>query len=107
MDSESFSRSDQIAFAKGGIPSILISDGLNYKTLSPVEGLNRWINWSEHIYHTPFDDLFQPLNYQAIEQHVQFLYDFCHRLSRMEQQPQWKSGVPYRNIRLRCIAEKR
>jgi hypothetical protein len=107
MDSESFSRSDQIAFAKGGIPSILISDGLNYKTLSPAEGLNKWINWADQVYHTPFDDLFQPLNYQAIEQHVQFLYDFCHRLSRMEQQPQWKSGVPYRNIRLRCIAEKR
>lgn len=106
-DFESFSRSDQIAFAKGGIPSILISDGLNYKTLSPAEGLKKWINWAEQIYHTPFDDLFQPLNYQAIEQYVQFLYDFCHRLSRMEQQPQWKSGVPYRNIRLRSTAEKR
>jgi hypothetical protein len=107
MSFESFSRSDQIAFAQGGIPSILISDGLNYKTLSPADGLQKWMNWADQVYHTPFDDLYQPLNFKAIEQHVLFLYDFCHRLSRMEQQPQWKQGVPFRNVRLRNIAEKR
>lgn len=107
LDFESFARSDQMAFAQGGIPSVLISDGINYKSLSPAEGLNCWITWAEEIYHSPFDDLFQPLNYMAIEQHVLFLYDFCHRLSRMNQQPQWNPGTIYRNIRLRTIAEKR
>ena len=107
LEFESFARSDQIAFAQGGIPSILISDGINYKNLSPAEGLKRWIQWADQVYHTPFDDLFQPLNYSAIEEHVLFLYDFCHRLSRMEQQPQWKPGTVFRNIRLQTIAEKR
>ncbi|HEM49486.1 MAG TPA: M28 family peptidase, partial [Caldithrix sp.] len=98
MGFESFSHSDQIAFAQGGIPAILISDGLNYKSLTSVEALQKWINWADQVYHTPFDDIYQPLNYKAIAQHVHFLYDFCHRLSRMEQQPQWKPGVSFRNV---------
>jgi hypothetical protein len=107
QSSESFARSDQIAFAQGGIPSLLISDGLNYKHLSYKEGLKKWIYWAENIYHTPFDDISQPINYDAVEQHISFLFNFCHRLSRMEQQPQWKNDVNFRNARLRSIAERR
>ena len=104
---ESFARSDQFAFAHGGIPGILISDGLGYENLTPQEGLNKWLEWQENIYHSPFDDLNQPINFFAVEQHVKFLFDFISRLSRMNQQPQWKSGVPFRMYQLRVIAEQR
>ncbi|MEJ2053971.1 MAG: hypothetical protein P8X42_08635 [Calditrichaceae bacterium] len=51
--------------------------------------------------------MYQPINFDAVEQHVKFLYDFSHRLSRMEQQPQWNHDVEYRINRLRSIAEQR
>jgi len=104
---ESFARSDQMSFAKAGIPSILIMDGLQYHNLSPDQGLHRWLEWNNTIYHTPFDDLNQPVNFAAVNQHVKFLYDFCRQLSAMEQQPQWKYRVPFRLNRLQTIAEKR
>lgn len=104
---ESFARSDQFAFAHGGIPGILISDGLGYENLSSQDGLNHWLEWDKNRYHTPFDDLHQPINFFAVEQHVEFLFDFLYRLSRMDQQPQWKSGVPFRTYQLRVIAEGR
>lgn len=107
LNFESFARSDQFAFALGGIPSILISDGLNYETITPAEGLKNWFFWQDQIYHTPFDDLYQPINFRAVQQHVEFLFDFIHRLSRMEQQPQWKNGVEFRNYQLQTIAERR
>jgi hypothetical protein len=107
LNYESFARSDQMAFAQGGIPSILIMDGLNYKHLTPAEGLHHWIHWNDHIYHSPFDDLRQEINFEAVYQHTKFLFDFCYRLSNMEQQPQWKEGVPFLNKRLQTIAENR
>jgi hypothetical protein len=104
---ESFSRSDQFAFAHGGIPGILISDGLGYENLTPREGLNKWLDWQDNYYHSPFDDLNQPISFPAVQQHVEFIFDFISRLSRMDQQPQWKSGVPFRTYQLRVIAEQR
>jgi hypothetical protein len=105
--SESYSRSDQIAFAQAGIPSILIVDGFRYQGLTPEEGRKRQIEWLENYYHTPFDDLNQPLNFDAAIEHCYLLFKFCQRIANQEIEPQWKSGTPYINARLQSIAEKR
>ncbi len=107
LNYESFTRSDQMSFACAGIPSILISDGLDYRNISPAAGLNLWLDWHDNIYHTPFDDISQFINYDAVSQHISFLFDFSHRLSMMEQQPQWNPGVKFRYQRLQSIAEKK
>ncbi len=107
MVSESFARSDQISFAKAGIPSILIMDGLQYKRLTPVQGLQMHINWIDHIYHTPFDDKDQTMNYKAAQQHCRVLTHFIFNTANRESEPQWKPGTPYINARLQTIAEKR
>jgi len=107
LATESFARSDQIAFARAGIPSILISEGLDYKSMSPDQALPEAIAWYENIYHTPFDDLNQPINYEAARQHCQVLFAFCYSLANSTTLPQWKPGTPFINERLRTIAEKR
>lgn len=105
--SESYSRSDQIAFAQVGIPSILIVEGFRYQGLTSEEGRKRQIEWLENYYHTPFDDLNQPLNFDAAIEHCYLLFKFCQRIANQEIEPQWKSGTPYINARLQSIAEKR
>ena len=107
ISSESFARSDQIAFAKAGIPSILVAEGFHYKNLTQDEGIQLFIDWQKHIYHTPFDDLNQPINFNATQQHCEFIFTFCHFLAYNKSIPVWKSGTPYINARLRSIAEKR
>jgi len=107
LGKESFARSDQIAFAKAGIPSILISEGLNYKNMSKEKALRKITNWYEQIYHSPFDDLNQPMNFQAAHQHCQILFAFCYSLANSTSLPQWSPGTPYINERLRTIAERR
>ena len=104
---ETFNRSDQIAFAKAGIPSILILDAPDYKNISDEEGLNMLINYNKNIYHTPFDDLSHEINYDAVIQHIKFLFDFCYEVASTSEKPKWNSGVPYINARLRSQAEKR
>jgi hypothetical protein len=105
--SESFSRSDQIAFAKAGIPSILIAEGLDGFNLSPAETKKRMIHWMKNIYHSPFDDLLQPINFPAVLQHCQFICSFCYSLADSSFEIRWNPGTPYINTRLRSIAERR
>lgn len=104
---ESFSRSDQMSFAWAGIQSILIMDGLNYRHLTPGAGLQKWLDWNNRIYHSPFDDMQQPINWQAATRHVRFLADFLQTLLNTEQKIRWKDSVPFKNIRLQTIAERR
>ncbi|QQS35129.1 MAG: M28 family peptidase [Ignavibacteriales bacterium] len=107
IQSESFTRSDQIIFAQAGIPSILISEGLNYENLSREDGIRLFIHYSENVYHTPFDDLTQPMNFDAAEQHTKIIFEFCRLLAASESVPEWNEGVPYNSARLRSIAERK
>lgn len=103
----SFARSDQITFAKAGIPALLVMEGPEYRHTSREAGLQRLIKWGQEIYHTPFDDLRQPINLMAAEQHTQILLALCLALANSTNAPQWKKGVPYLAARLQSIAEKR
>ncbi|KAA0223884.1 M28 family peptidase [candidate division KSB1 bacterium] len=106
-EAASFGRSDQIAFARGGIPAILIMEGTKYRNTPSNAGLQRMIEWGQRIYHTPFDDLSQPMNLQAAQQHAQILFAFCYRLANLASPPEWKKGTPYLNVRLQSLAEQR
>ena len=102
-----FGKSDQFIFAQAGIPSILISEGLQYVSSSYEEGLERYIRWSSEIYHSPFDNLHQPMNFNAAIQHTEFLYHFIAGLANQSTAPEWNRGVPFSQARLRTIAEKK
>lgn len=104
---ESFTRSDQYAFADAGVPAILIAEGPDYINLTYQEGMEKLIYYAENIYHTPFDDLLLPINFDAVIQHAEILYDFIFNLADSDNQPEWVKGSPYINARLRSIAEKK
>jgi len=103
----SFARSDQITFAKAGVPALLVMEGPDYRHTSREAGLQRLIKWGQEIYHTPVDDLQQPINLAAAQQHTQVLFALCFALANSANEPQWKKGVPYLAARLQSIAEKR
>lgn len=104
---ESFSQSDQVAFANAGIPAMLISEGLKYVNLSEEEGLKKYITYSTEYYHTPFDDLQLPINLDAAKQHMIILFSIIEDLANNPVEPEWNKGSPYLNARLRSIAEKK
>ncbi len=104
---DAFNKSDQLAFALGGIPSILVLEGLNNKTKSKDDVLNSFIDYYLKKYHTPFDDLNQVINTEAAAKHAKVLFDFAFRIADQIEVPEWKSGSPFINARLRSIAEKR
>ena len=107
LATESFARSDQIAFARAGVPSVLIAEGPDYKNISRDQGLRLMMQWMETVYHTPFDDLSQPLNMKAAIQHCRFIFTYSHAIAHLKDYPEWKPGTPFINARLLSFAEKR
>jgi hypothetical protein len=104
---KNINRSDQFAFMKAGIPSVLITEGLNYKNIPYSEGINRMMEWNQSIYHSPFDDLNQNINFRATKQHAEVIYEFAKYLANSNDAGEWKPGSPFVNARLQSIAEKR
>lgn len=104
---ETFNRSDQIAFAKAGIPSILVLDAIDYISLSREAALEKIIYYNENIYHTPFDDLCIEINYEAAVKYVKLISQFAIDLSNATEEINWKENSPYNFIRLQTKAEKR
>ncbi len=104
---ESYARSDQIAFAQAGIPAIAILDAPDYNNSTREESVQLVTNWMDKIYHTPFDDLHQPINIQAAVSLTKVIRDVVLRLADTHHPPQWKAEVPFVNARLQSIAEKR
>lgn len=104
---ESFLRSDHFAFASSGIPSILVMDGTKYKKISRDLGISKIYNYFSNIYHTPFDDLHNEINYDAAAQHAEFLMKYIYDIADSETEPQWDKNSNYYYERIKVINEKR
>jgi len=104
---EAFNQSDQVSFATAGIPSILVLEGLKNKNKSKEEVLNAFVDYIVNRYHSPFDDLSQKIDYIAAAQHTLVLFNLADIIANSEDTPQWESGSPFINARLRSIAEKK
>jgi hypothetical protein len=97
---ESFSRSDQKAFAERGVPSILVNEGFQLRGMTEDEAVAASIRWLQTRYHTPFDDLEQPLDWQAVEQHCGVVLALVYTLAEDPRDPEWFQGTPYLYERL-------
>jgi len=105
--SDAFERSDQVAFAAAGIPSILVMDGMQGEKLTSSQMLSLFASWSSNVYHSPFDDLSQPVHFPAVMQHLSLLKALAIRLANTSEPPEWNSGTPFRGARLQTIHERR
>lgn len=104
---EAFAGSDQIAFAQAGVPSLLVMEGTDYRTIGREAGYARFLEWGRERYHTPKDDPAQPVDREALRQHAALLCAFAAGLANTYEPPQWIPGSKYINARLRSLAEER
>jgi hypothetical protein len=104
---ESFNRSDQIVFASCGIPAVMVMDGTDYEHINRNIGLARLREYMFSVYHSPFDDLKQLINYDAAMQHIDFLINFITDTANSENEPEWKEWTNYNYERMKLKNEKR
>jgi Zn-dependent M28 family amino/carboxypeptidase len=104
---DEFLRGDHYAFAVQGVPSFLVQEGISYRHLDPVDAAQRLLAWGRETYHSPFDDLSQPIRLEASCQHLALLAALAESLACTSEPPQWRPGSPFAGARLRARAEGR
>ena len=103
---EAYARSDQAVFAEAGIPAILINEGFRWRGSTREDALRQTVEWLATVYHTPSDDVNQPLDFEASRQHCGVITALVMTVGESTHAPQWHPGVPYEYQRLLNIANE-
>ena len=86
-----FRRADQYAFVLAGIPSIFVNEGL--KSADPrFDGAAITKQWLETIYHSPKDDMNQPILYDWVVKQAQLNLLITYDVAQDSRRPAWKPG---------------
>lgn len=88
-DEVSFIRSDQYPFIKRGIPAIVPNAG--YTDADPEVAKNALV-WRRTRYHSPQDDLTQPIDFGVGAMLAEFAYRIGLAAADRDARPQWKPG---------------
>lgn len=90
-EQSNFVRADHYAFVRQGIPAVTISEGLQAKDPN-VDGRKLLENWIATRYHSPSDDMDQPLNFDATIQFMQLNFLVGYDVAQERQRQAWKPG---------------
>ncbi|MBV8208277.1 MAG: M28 family peptidase [Acidobacteria bacterium] len=84
-----FIRNDQYPLVKRGVPALSLEDGL--EAADPqINGRKFAEDWIATRYHSPQDDMSQPLNFDAMVQYMKVNFLFGFSLAQQPQRPAWK-----------------
>jgi Peptidase family M28 len=86
-----FIRSDQYSFVLRGIPAVQIIDGV--KAVDPkIDGLTVLKQWLATRYHTPADNMEQPLDYDSAAKGARLNFMVGYTVAQEEKAPTWNAG---------------
>lgn len=97
----SFIRSDQYSFIRRGIPALAFKSG--YEKGSPEETAVR--TWLKTRYHTPADDLAQPVDCAAAVCFTEFLGRLAEAVAKLAVRTQWDAGSAFRRAAVQTGAQ--
>jgi hypothetical protein len=81
-----FVRSDHYPFVRRGVPAALLFPGY------ANGGKAQWDRYLARVYHTPGDDLSQPLNWAAGARFAELNYRIARALADADERPRWYRG---------------
>jgi hypothetical protein len=79
-------RSDHYQFVRRGVPAVLLFTGY------ANGGKAQWERYLASVYHTPKDDLTQPINWTAGARYARLNYEIARLLADSDQRPRWLRG---------------
>jgi Zn-dependent M28 family amino/carboxypeptidase len=85
-----FVRSDQYSFVRRGVPAVFPFMGL--RSDSGVDAGARFKEWFAVRYHTPKDDLDQPMDLESGARNAQFEFLLGLEVADADERPAWKPG---------------
>lgn len=87
----SFIRSDQYSFVLQGVPAVDVEDGV-HATDPKVNGLDVIKKWLVTRYHTPLDNMDQPIDFDSAAKGAVMNFLVGYQIAQHEAAPQWNKG---------------
>jgi hypothetical protein len=86
-----FVRADHYSFVRQGIPAVTLGEGLKAKD-SNFDTKKFVGDWISKRYHSPADNMDQPMNYDATIEYLQLNFLVGYDVAQDRERPSWKKG---------------
>ena len=100
-----FFRSDQLAFARGGVPAVFLNTGRTYRDQPADYGQRVTAEYRANRYHQPGDELLDEMRWGGIVQQTRVAFRLGHRIADSTIRPEWKPSEAFAETRARSEAE--
>ncbi|WP_395680388.1 M28 family metallopeptidase [Dokdonella sp.] len=98
-----FFRSDQLNFARHGVPVLYARSGLNLVNGGEEAGRRAYADYTEHRYHKPGDVYDPQWDFRGVVDDVNAFYAVGRQLAADAPFPQWKTGADFHRPRQRAV----
>jgi Zn-dependent M28 family amino/carboxypeptidase len=99
-------RSDHFSFAKAGVPSLDLGEGVDNIEHGKAWGLEQQEKWTMENYHKPSDN-YEPdkWNFEGMTDDVKVYFEIGYDLSMSQEFPEWSNGFPFKPLRDKMMKE--
>ncbi len=99
-------RSDHFSFAKAGVPSLALSDGVENVEHGREWGIAQQDKWTMEHYHKPSDN-YEPAkwNFDGMIEDIKVYFEVGYNLSISTEFPNWNPGNPFKPLRDKMMME--
>jgi Zn-dependent M28 family amino/carboxypeptidase len=91
-----FYRSDQLEFAKVGVPVLYTKTGTNYLGKTPGFGLQKLDEYTSHDYHKVSDQIKPDWDFSGAVEDLQLLFQVGWTVANGQQKPAWKPASEFK-----------
>lgn len=100
-------RSDHFSFAKKGVPSLYLSDGIDNIEHGKEWALSESEKWIQQNYHKPTDN-YEPekWDFKGMTDDIRVYFEIGYDLSMTDDFPEWNPDFPFRSLREEMMAER-
>jgi len=100
-----FYRSDQISFARAGVPAIWFKSGVDFIGHEPGWGEKQYADWIKYKYHSPADEVEVDWNLDGLAEDAQLAFRLAAMLAETDIRPEWYPGDEFEAVRKASLAE--
>jgi len=100
-----FYRSDQISFARIGVPAIWFKSGVDFIGREPGWGEQQYANWISTKYHSPGDEVEESWVLDGLVEDAQLGFMLAAAVASVDVTPTWYAGDEFEATRKAALAE--
>jgi len=104
-----FYRSDQISFARAGVPAIWFKSGVDFIGQAPGWGEQQYADWIQYKYHSPGDEVDPDWNLEGLTEDAKLAFRLAAAVADSDVTPTWYQGDEFEAVRkaaLKDLSEK-